>query len=775
MDSNTLISIIEEEIEKTEKRIKERIKSKKQVKIKIELEEYLMLETKLINYIMSLGFGENGKVKLNQNQRRAYNNYDKKNSLKILRKNLNEKFIMFDDLRREYLYTIDSIFYTQVVNQIDPEDTIISLGSNSNDEEKKSFIFYYKLCKEELNKVDNIIIEKFNNELRKINEDIKIKKLPDFLLYDLHEIIKQKIFIQWSINYNILLKDLILSDNKDTDFKYIYQIYRDFFNNKIILFDSSYLLINKDEQMKLKTLLFNAIYLSNSKVVNSSSNQKTFFNNVTKYLLLFGFDKTKCRFSQIVANCMKSSNSEGKDKTFKDIINIISVDKTGKIFMFLIWCLSMIFNNIIIFDEDEHKFSFAPFLKCSARAKIFFYNFLNNLDNYIIYYNLYYNNPAIYYNAQIENYVFAELTKSYTKVLYNDHNQYKINLTTKKIFKCIEKLSKSSIKNTNQTQSLLNEWKDEDDFEDELLEQNFDFSTLDEIESSQLYSLYIQFMKEYIILEPKNKNNNDDSLTNMFLCNKENKNDNDELNIKNVIQFQFNDELLIPVDILNTATQIMICISGGDIDNKVQSDIFNYIYNDRNLESIDYYIYKWNKNNSINSIENIAIIYGKLLAYIISSREIFKFQTISFLVVGEGSIVLKSCLNELSTKINNIIDVTDLIQDIIIIDSKTSFNFEQMDNFLNLKLIAGKFINVYKNKEFIVELPKNLNLRISCSIVGLNPSTNKNEDNNDYFINCLPDIFNYDLVNDFKINNDNYIFEINNILKKIKEKIYINY
>ena len=775
MASNTLISIIEEEIEKTEKRIKERIKSKKQVKIKIELEEYLMLETKLINYIMSLGFGENGKVKLNQNQIRAYNNYDKKNSLKILRKNLNEKFIRFDGLRREYLYTIDSIFYTQVINQIDPEDTIISLGNNINDEEKQSFIFYYKLCKEELNKVDNLIIEKFNNELRKINEDIKIKKLPDFLLYDLHEIIKQKIFIQWSINYNILLKDLILSDNKDTDFKYIYQIYRDFFNNKIILFDSSYLLINKDEQMKLKTLLFNAIYLSNSKVVNSSSNQKTFFNNVTKYLLLFGFDKTKCRFSQIVANCMKSSNSEGKDKTFKDIINIISVDKTGKIFMFLIWCLSMIFNNIIIFDEDEHKFSFAPFLKCSARAKIFFYNFLNNLDNYIIYYNLYYNNPAIYYNAQIENYVFAELTKSYTKVLYNDHNQYKINLTTKKIFKCIEKLSKSSIKNTNQTQSLLNEWKDEDDFEDELLEQNFDFSTLDEIESSQLYSLYIQFMKEYIILEPKNKNNNDDSLTNMFLCNKENKNDNDELNIKNVIQFQFNDELLIPVDILNTATQIMICISGGDIDNKVQSDIFNYIYNDRNLESIDYYIYKWNKNNSINSIENIAIIYGKLLAYIISSREIFKFQTISFLVVGEGSIVLKSCLNELSTKINNIIDVTDLIQDIIIIDSKTSFNFEQMDNFLNLKLIAGKFINVYKNKEFIVELPKNLNLRISCSIVGLNPSTNKNEDNNDYFINCLPDIFNYDLVNDFKINNDNYIFEINNILKKIKEKIYINY
>ena len=776
MASNTFASIFEEDIKKTEKRIKERIQySKKPIKIEIDLEEYLILETKLINYIMTLGFGENGKVNLNQNQIREYNNYDKKNSLKILRKNLNEKFIMFDDTRAEYLYLINSIFYTQVINQIDLDDTIISLGNNSNVEENQNFIFYYKLCKEELNKVDNLILEKLNNILRKINEDIKVNKLPDFLLYDLHEIIKQKIFIKCSINYKILLKDLILADNEDTDFKYIYQIYKDFFNDKITLFDSSYLLINKDEQIKLKILLFNAIYLSNSKVVNSSSNQKTFFNNVTKYLLLFGFDKTKCRFSQIVANCMKSSSIAGKDKTFKDIINILSTDKTGKIFMFLIWCLSMIFNNIIIFDEEENKISFAPFLKCSARAKIFYYNFLNNLDNYLIYYNIYFNNSAIYYNAQIENYVFAELTKSYTKVLYNEQNQYKINLTTKKIFKYIEKLSKSSLKNTNQTQSLLNGWKDEDDFEDELIVQNFDFSPLDEIESSQLYSLYIQFMKEYITLEPKNKNNNNnDSLLNIFLCNKINKNDSDELNFKNIIKFKFNDELLIPVDILNTATQIMICISGGDIDNKEQSDIFNYILNDRNFESIDYYIYKWNKNNSINSIENIAIIYGKLLAYIISSREIFKFQTISFLAVGEGSIVLKSCLNELSTKINNIIDVTDLIQDIIIIDSKTSFNFDQINNFLNLKLIAGKFVNVYKNKEFIVDLPKTLNLRISCSIVGLNPSTNKNTDN-DYFINCLPDIFNFDLVNDFKINNDNYIFEINNILKKIKEKIYINY
>ena len=775
---NSLIPIIEEEIDKTEKIIQERIQtSKKLIKISTELEEYLMLETKLINYIMTLSFGGNGLSNLNHNQIRSYNNYDKKKAIKILRKKLNEKFIELDTTRKEYLYILNSIFYKDIMKEFDPEDSIIAIGRSCNDEEKQSFIFYEKICKTELNKIDNLLLQKFNNELKKSNNNIKINKLPNFILFDIHELLKQKIFIQWSINHKILLKDLILSDKEDTDFQYIYQIFRDFFNDKITLFDPSFLHKNQDENMKFKTILFNAIYLSNSKVINSSSNQKTFFNNVTKYLLLFGFDKTKCRFSQIITNCMKSSNNNGKDKTFKDLINIISVDKTGKMFMFIIWCLSMIFNNIIIFDENDNKISFAPFLKCSARAKIFFYNFLNNLDNYIIYYNILFNNSAICYNAQIENYVFAELTKSYTKVLYDEQNRYKINLTAKKIFKYIERLSKSQLKNTKMVKSLLNDWEDEEDYEDELLENNFECSPLDEIESSQLYSLYIQFMNEYIILEKKNKNNYNynENIFNNLLCNKNAvKLDSDEIYFKNVLRFRFNDELLIPVDTLNTATQIMICISGGEDDNNSKSDIFNYILNERNLESIDYYIYKWTKNNQNNSKENIAMIYGKLLAYIISSREIFKFQTISFLAVGTGSIVLKSCLSELSTKINSIIDATDLIQDVILIDSKISFNLEEIENIINLKLIGGKFVNVYRKKEFKVELPKDINVRMSCSIVGINNYKNKMR-GNEYFANCLPEIYNFDLINDFKINNDYYLVEINNILKKIKEKIYSNY
>ena len=182
----------------------------------------------------------------------------------------------------------------------------------------------------------------------------------------------------------------------------------------------------------------------------------------------------------------------------------------------------------------------------------------------------------------------------------------------------------------------------------------------------------------------------------------------------------------------------MICISGDNQDINGNYKIFNQIINQRHLENVDYYIYKWSspeiyaQNENVMK-ENIAKIYGKLLAYIIASKQIFKFQTISFLVIGMGNIVLNSCLEELSTKINSIIDITDLIQDIILIDSNNEFNLDIPQNFINMKLVAGKIINIYKKSEVKIEIPLNLNIRKSYSIIGINQNNDKIEDK-DYFI-----------------------------------------
>ena len=167
MSTNSLIQTIDEEIEKTERIINENLEnSSKSITIKEDLEEYLMLETRLMNYIMTLNIGGNGQSSLkqnpNQNQIRAYNNYDKKKAKKIIRKKLNEKFIEKDKKRSEYLYILNSLFYNQVIKEFNPDELIMSQGLNCNEDVKRSFIFYDKICKFELDKIDKLLLQKFN-------------------------------------------------------------------------------------------------------------------------------------------------------------------------------------------------------------------------------------------------------------------------------------------------------------------------------------------------------------------------------------------------------------------------------------------------------------------------------------------------------------------------------------------------------------------------------------------------------------------------------------
>ena len=170
MRTNSLIQTIDEEIEKTERIISENLEtSNKSITIKEELEEYLMLETRLMNYIMTLNIGGNGQSAVNQNQNqnqiRAYNNYDKKKAKKTIRKKLNDKFIEKDKKRAEYLYILNSIFYNQVIKKFNPDELIISQGQNCNEDVKRSFIFYDKICKYELDKIDKLLLQKFNHIL----------------------------------------------------------------------------------------------------------------------------------------------------------------------------------------------------------------------------------------------------------------------------------------------------------------------------------------------------------------------------------------------------------------------------------------------------------------------------------------------------------------------------------------------------------------------------------------------------------------------------------
>jgi hypothetical protein len=170
--------------------------------------------------------------------------------------------------------------------------------------------------------------------------------------------------------------------------------------------------------------------------------------------------------------------------------------------------------------------------------------------------------------------------------------------------------------------------------------------------------------------------------------------------------------------------------------------MFSNIINYKNHQSIDYYIYEWKKENDFS-----AKIYGRLLAFIIAGREIFKFQTITLLGVGYGCKLIKKCLKQLS-QINESLDVSDIIQHIIFINGKSQINFNKEKYFNMLKLVSGNLINFCQNKNEYINIPHNFSDRTKV---------------------FLPKILNYDLLTDFHIiNTDLYMLKINKIFKKLK-------
>ena len=573
-----------------------------------------------------------------------------------------------------------------------------------------------------------------------------INELPIFLLLEKHKHIKNKILIQWRINFKLPLKEIKLLNKNEKDFEFLYTIFHDFFEGELTVFDKKYILpcsesynidnvlCESQNIMNIKLLILKSFYISNINYLKNEINHKIFLNNISNVLKILELS------SEIFYNLtieLKNINDNSKEDIFVKLIDYLFEDDSGKIFMFIIWSLYMISNKIVEYNNKENKIEFTPLLKCSTHQKIFMYNYIVALDYYINKYkNNFFNNSAIYYYSNIENYVLAELIKSYTKVLYDENNNYKINLNTKNIFQLLENLNSTKIinaqsnltNNDNYKKFLIN-------IKSEKNENNqSDFNMLDEIDSTEIYQLFIQFINENIHFAKEYKKNN-----NIIKR---------EYNKKNI--FYYNDDLLIPIDILNSNTQIIICI-GNSNNNK----IFNYILTNKNIDCRDYYIYQWYKTENI---KKSAEIYGKLLAYIISSREIFKFQSISILIIGEGGSVLQYFIKEI-IKIGAIIDITDLLEDIYLVDSKIDLenNSQEIEEFK--KLIAGYIFNVYSDEEYNIKVPYN------NEIVDSN-SKNIINDNN-----YLSKIYNIDMVEKLKIYNDALI-GINQILDEIRNKKY---
>ena len=163
----------------------------------------------------------------------------------------------------------------------------------------------------------------------------------------------------------------------------------------------------------------------------------------------------------------------------------------------------------------------------------------------------------------------------------------------------------------------------------------------------------------------------------------------------------------------------------------------------------DFYLYDWQSVNydETSQTKKVAKFYGKLLAYIIISKEIFAFQTINLIGYSMGCNIIKYCLLELN-KLNNKDNYIDIINNVIFIGGCINIKIDKYPNIFDS--ITGKIINIFsKTDKDLIEYNK--------TAIGLNPLITKDELVNKY------QIINIDLsIKNIKQND--YLYQIPSIL-----------
>ena len=563
------------------------------------------------------------------------------------------------------------------------------------------------------NKIINEIYNTIFNHCEKfiIENTENLEVLPKFLIY------YYKKLLNFKIN-NYIIKNYLFYIEKDSflkskEFLYLKKINNKFLDRKILLFDESK--FNENIRINLlKLLIFaNCDYLN-----KNIKNQTIFCNNLKKYIMILGLKNKYNELVLIYSELIKKNKNE-INKEINNIKNIIfnqknknknnnnNLSSNDKFYLQLIFNFSFLLNSFLIIHQTindnqiKYEINFVNKFKLSAKERIFLNNILIILKGKEI-------------NFYIENYIFIPLIKKYIKILKDDNYKLNINLTYEKILNSILNINEQTNKISNNKKNL--DLKNENEF------------------------LYFSNLFENFINENESKFKNEKK--NFFgIFDKSNK-----------IYYYTKELILIPNNIIKNYMNISIIIEGNFfIENKKNSfdenfNISDFIYSGKNCNT-DFYSFKWqNKNNFYNENNKnfqVAKFFGEFLAFIIASRNLFKFQTINLIGFSLGCLVIKFCLMELK-KLSNNLETDDIINDVIFIaaaDEIKENEYEKLfDNF------SGRLINLFnKNDENLKKFNEN---SIGLGPININNNNNNNNDNNNNNNDNNDDrIINIDLTN----------------------------
>ena len=675
------------------------------------LKDYYLLETTYIGVIKKQKFDSViTQNKLNSLFNKYY--YSSKDPNKIRERRITEK-----DIKKSFdAYLISPEFIT-LIDKLFADESEISYEMDK-----------YSIIKGIHKTLSDKIIKTIQNTT---NYNI----IPNFLYYYDKKLLNYKVndIIRNKYSFNYTDKN----QNK-IEYKYLVKHYQIFSQNPNIIFDIK--LFNDEFRINL----FKIIMLVNYNFFkNNIFAQNHFKERFINYMILIKIYDHYKELSSEFELIMKDDDKSNKEKLsklteyikkelFSQENNNIKLDnninneitnslKINKKYLKLIFSLSVLFNRIVIFkeinpeeknqeeiniiniDDKKYEIKIVSKLKCSSISK----HMLNNVLN------IFEDEKSFLYNYMIDTYIYENIMKNNNRHLYlKNRDKEKIILNLQDILLRLDK-----------SQNYKTEFKS-------FYNQNKDIFNQPKLTVGFLGGLFGSKIPNSIKTE-KGKE----------------------------IYYNINDLKLLPVvksDI--NSTQITIIIDGSlsnDIllisNNKALShkDIFCSFFTNSIYTNSDFYCYDWLSINydEISQSKKVSKFYGKLLAYIIISREIFSFQTINLVGYSMGCNVIKYCLLELN-KLNKKDNYLDLINNIIFIGGCINIKFDKYPNIF--ESITGKIINVFSKAD------KDL-YEYNKTAIGLSPLQSKDENiNKNQIINIDLTIKN--------IKQNDYIYQIPNIL-----------
>jgi len=625
----------------------------------------------------------------------------------------------------------ENSFYSKI-NKIN-EDIYFKISEEITEDDYKHFFEFLntKANKNNLNseeefgipsfeEIDNLKIENTFKEIYSIiyslyisdlSKILKCSEIPYFLLKKNKNKIRQKV----KYIFNPYIKEFyyLLMENK-AEVVVLKNFFHSFTLGIIDIFDFNFL------KHKLLYILLKILVLSNVDYLQRDDLAYSLFcRNFEKYCKLMHIAKVlkidDQNYSYLSNKLLEKIMIEifGLPKKEREEMMIVSLEilrdfikDNNQKYFFIIFSFSFMLNGIISSKKGKQEMS--SNISCNSRERQLLQNFLKVINNFL-------NFPvdAFEINSFSQSLVINNILKASSPEIFDSHLQVKKNFTIDII--------QDTIKGNCNNKKILEEF--------ELLTNSYHIRSETGIKKyfkDILNSTLSYYNKEKVIYDLSTvmlKSFDQFVLsTNVCLCvsgftsdgiDQQRAWENLSLDMN-----KYNDLYYFnwPSETIYSFLRDVMTFLGNSILNYLKEDYIKLI--------TDAHAYATSLN-LFHKAKDTAKICGKILAHLIASRAIFKFQTINLVGFSLGSHLIKHCLKELDKLAEHNSELKHVIQNVVLVAGAT--HFKNQDKWVERfkSLVAGRIINCHGKNDHILKFLYKIS--IMSDAIGFKPCDFQNE------------------------------------------------